>query len=1033
MAIQETKLSADKSQRPRFCRVHLAMILAMVLIAGVMPARSSAQAGGGGDDDQSSGSAADSVQSGNGQTSCGPGTGIQCPQGSNGAGNAAAGGQLTWQNGFTQGQRPNSGMIGPQPVGRANGPQRTIPAVKPAVPQPTELMGNPDFLSACPAIPIQAEMNPIEDENTILNPSQRYPYNQGYPYISAAEANAIAAAGTNQPDQNPAAEPNPQNSGEGPNPTITQDATQVYRFFNPGDVLGGPQGTQGTPGAPGAQGTQGVQQRYIFSAAEADRIRAEAARERNLYFYSNSPDAPRLYGGIPYCDLPSVRDLNQMVPNGFGVPPKRFGSDAFFIGAGNADELPMDVPVGPDYVLGPGDSIMVNMWGGQSARIEQAIDRQGQITLPEAGAISVTGLTIASAQRAIQSALNSQFQSEHVELSLGRVRTVRVYVVGDVQQPGAYDLSALSTPLNALYLAGGPTSRGSLRILRQYRGGDLVKEFDLYDFLLKGLRGDPGRLQPGDTILVPPAGPQVTVRGYVRRPAIYELHGETTLNQVLDLAGGPLVTASLNEVHIRRVVAHEHRAMLDLQLPSDPAELVKALSSIQVHDEDDVLISPILPYNKQKVYVEGHVFRPGSYPYKEGMTVGDLVRSYQDVMPEPSDHVELVRLRAPDFRPETLILNLPDILAGNDPTPLQPFDVVRIFGRYEIDAPMVKISGQVLRPGRYPMSKGMTVADLVRMAGGFKRGAYRKEADLSSYTIENGQRVLVKDHIVQIEDAMGGDKGANIALEPGDVLGIRELTGWQDIGASIAVTGEVEFAGTYAVEEGERLSSVLKRAGGFRTDAFPEGAVLDRVDVRELEENNRDQMIRRIESETPRIKSGSGETMQSQEDMLQAMRQQQQEAITSLRNHPAEGRLVIRISEDIASWANTPADIVVRAGDRISIPKRPDVVVISGQVYNAGGLFFEPGKDAKWYLQRAGGVTEFGDKKHILVIRANGEVVAQSSRLFNGGELNVRIHAGDSIVVPEKAIGGSMLWRNLLTTAQVMSSVAITGAAVGAF
>ena len=136
-------------------------------------------------------------------------------------------------------------------------------------------------------------------------------------------------------------------------------------------------------------------------------------------------------------------------------------------------------------------------------------------------------------------ALNNQFHDEHVEISLGRVRTVRVYVVGDVQQPGAYDLSALSTPLNALYLAGGPTSRGSMRTLRQYRDGKLVKEFDLYDFLLKGLRGDPGRLQPGDTILVPPAGTQVTVRGYVRRPAIYELHGETTLDQVLDLAGGP--------------------------------------------------------------------------------------------------------------------------------------------------------------------------------------------------------------------------------------------------------------------------------------------------------------------------------------------------------------------------------------------------------------------------------------------------------------------------------------------------------------
>ncbi|MFZ0395262.1 MAG: SLBB domain-containing protein [Terracidiphilus sp.] len=959
MAIKKSEPMNAPSQWPRLGRFHLAMILAMILIAGAMPATSGAQAGGGGGSDQ-----------GGGQTACGPDTGKPCPTGSSATGTGTAGEQPNWQNGFTQKQTSNA--AGAQAAGKAKGAQTTAPAgaraaANRAVPQPLESVENPNTLSGCPTMPIEEEINPAEEES---NPNGASNANQGNPN-SEAESNPNGASNANQ----------------------------------------------GNP----------------FSAAGANRARAEAARERNLYYYSNPTGAPRMVGGIPYCDLPSLRDLNQLVPNGFGAAPKRFGSDAFYIGAGNADELPMDLPVGPDYVLGPGDSVMVNMWGGQSARIEQMVDRQGQISLPDAGAIQIAGLSIANAQAVIQAVLNKQFHDEHVELSLGQVRTVRVYVVGDVQQPGAYDLSALSTPLNALFLAGGPTARGSLRILRQYRGGALVKEFDLYDFLLKGLRTDPGHLQPGDTILIPPAGPQVTVRGYVHRPAIFELHGETTLDQMLNLAGGPLVTASLKQIHVERVVAHERRTMLDLQLPSDHAELLKTLSSFQVQDGDDVLISPILPYNKRKVYLEGHVYRPGGYPYKDGMTINDLIHSYQDVLPEPADHAELVRLQAPDYRPETINLNLPDILAGNDSVPLQPFDVVRIYGRYEIDAPMVRIAGQVLRPGQYPMSKGMRVADLVRMAGGFARGAYRKEADLSSYTIENGQRVLVKDSVVQIEDAMQGDKDANVPLEPGDVVGIRQLTGWQDIGASIAVNGEVEFAGTYAVEEGERLSSVLKRAGGFRADAFPEGAVLDRIDVRNLEEKNRDELIQRIESETPATKFNSNEPVQNQQETLQAMRQQQQEAIAALRSHPAEGRLVIRISSDISRWANTPADIVVRTGDRITIPKRPDVVVISGQVYNPGGLFFEPGRDAKWYMERAGGVTDFGDKKHILVMRANGEVVAQSNRLFYGGELNVRMHAGDSIIVPEKVIGGSQLWRNLIATAQVMSSVAITGAAVGAF
>src|ERR1017187_1119345 len=227
--------------------------------------------------------------------------------------------------------------------------------------------------------------------------------------------------------------------------------------------------------------------------------------------------------GNPYGDLESLRDLYTQIPSA-GAKLQRFGSDALLLGTGNADELPMDLPAGPDYVLGPGDGLVVNIWGGQSGRLEKTIDRQGQIDLPEAGTVMINGMTIAQAQSAIQEALNKQFKNERVEISLGRLRTVRVYVVGDVQMPGAYDVSSLSTALSALYAAGGPTSRGSLRVLRQYRGKQLVREIDLYDFLLKGVRSDVERLLPGDTLLVPPAGPSVTVEGMVHRPAIYELN-----------------------------------------------------------------------------------------------------------------------------------------------------------------------------------------------------------------------------------------------------------------------------------------------------------------------------------------------------------------------------------------------------------------------------------------------------------------------------------------------------------------------------
>ncbi len=761
--------------------------------------------------------------------------------------------------------------------------------------------------------------------------------------------------------------------------------------------------------SPGVRGSQSMQQRRQEPPAELRRL---------------TP--------MPYPNLPSMRDLyaQEIVAGG---RLRRFGCDAFEFGSGNMNLLPMDLPVGPDYVLGPGDNLIVNMWGGQSARLTRTIDRQGQVALPEAGTVAVSGLTIAQAQSVIQNALGTQFQNERVELSLGRVRTVRVYVVGDVQRPGAYDVSSLSTAVNALYAAGGPTSRGSLRTLKQYRGKELVQQIDLYDFLLHGVRTDLKRLMPGDTVLVPPVGPQVAVAGMVRRPAIYELQGKEDLKEVLAMAGGVLASADLKEIRVERVMAHASHTMLRVQV-ADGASDVNKLPALAIQDGDSVQVSPILPYNEKVVYLEGHVFKPGRYAWREGMTVSDLIHSYQDVMPEAAEHAEVVRLVPPDLHPETVAFNLADELVGNDPVALQPFDTVRVYGRYQIDPPKVSIFGPVLRPGSYPMSAGMTAADLVRMAGGFRRSAYQQKADLSSYTVQNGQKVLLRHSEIDLAKALNGDKAADAALAPGDVVGIRQLTGWNDIGASITINGEVRYAGTYGIEDGERLSSVLKRAGGFRADAYPQGAVLERVQVRQLEENDRQEMIRRVETTMPTASQGVNGTSQDQLNLLQAMQQQRQEVLAALRSHPSRGRLVIKISSDISKWEGTPADIEVRAGDTLTIPKLPGFVLISGQVYDPTGISYRPGRDAGWYLRQAGGATRSGDKKSIFVLRADGSVVGEKrGTIFQGGVLSVKMHPGDSVIVPEKIVGGSQLWRNIMGSAQIMSSVALTGAMMGVF
>jgi protein involved in polysaccharide export with SLBB domain len=731
----------------------------------------------------------------------------------------------------------------------------------------------------------------------------------------------------------------------------------------------------------------------------------------------------------PYPDVPSLVGLYQQIPQS-AAPLQRFGSD-LFSGNRTINMTAGDIPVDSSYVLGSGDTIAINVWGGITRTFTADIDHSGRILLPETGSVMLEGQTLAQAKELIQHILSTQFKMVNVDVTLAKVRTIRVYVVGDVAKPGAYDISSLSTPLNALLAAGGPTARGSLRIVQQFRGSQLVRTVDLYDLLLHGVRSLVDRLQTGDTLMVPLAGPQVTVAGLVRRPAVYELLNEKSLADVIQLAGGFLVTAELNNIKVERIEAHEKRTMVDFNVPAGKSDvgITTLMNGFAVQDKDVVIVNPILPYNQQTVFLVGHVFRPGEYPFHDGMTARDLVPSYMDMLPEASNHVEVIRLVPPDYRPETLEYQLSDVFSSSASIPLQPFDTLRIYGRYELDAPMVSIFGEVLRPGKYPLSEGMTGADLVRMAGGFARSAYTTEADVSSYSIKNGETVQMEHSTFQVAKAVDGDKNSDISLKAGDVVTVRQLGGWQDIGASVELRGEVLHAGTYGIQEGERLSAVLRRAGGFLPSAYPDGVVLERVQVRQLAEQTRAQLISMLTAESVNFKQASS-LDQEQATTLQALHEEQARAISALQSQPVSGRLVIHISADISKWENTQADVQVRAGDVLVVPKQPGFVFLAGQVFNSAAITFVPGRTAGWYLKQSGGPTDLANKKLIYIVRANGMVIGRSSAgLWSGdGVLNTKMHPGDSIVVPAKIIGGSLVWKNLVETAQVFSSIALAGA-----
>jgi protein involved in polysaccharide export with SLBB domain len=747
-----------------------------------------------------------------------------------------------------------------------------------------------------------------------------------------------------------------------------------------------------------------------------------------------------LHRPAPY-NMLSLRDLYTQLPEQDGKL-KRFGSDVFLRHnayatnqiAPNGRATPLDVPAGPEYVVGPGDSLTIAVWGGISQSLTRTIDRNGELNLPDAGPVQVAGLPLERVQNVIVDVLKKQYRNVQVAVTVARLRSIRVYVVGDVQRPGAFDISSLSTPLNALFAAGGPTSIGSLRVVRHYRGKQLLGEIDLYDFLLHGVQNE-DRLQAGDTLEIPPAGPQIAVYGAVKRPAIYELKGEATLADVLEDAGGTTVSAALGHIVVDRIDANRRRETVSLNLPEggDSASARAAIAAFAVHDGDHVHVSAILPYSQRVVYMDGHVVRPGRKPYRDGMQLSDVLHSYQDLLPEPADRGEIVRLMPPDQHPETIDFNVPDVLIGNNNYPLEPFDTVRVFGRYEADAPRVTIGGEVLRPGTYALSHGMTAAQLVRMAGGFKRGALLTDADLTSYQIVAGTKVISDRKSIRIGDAVDhSDHADDVPLKPGDVLTVHQLTGWNDIGASIKLEGEIAHPGTYGFEQGERLSSILRRAGGFRDTSYPAGAVLIREEVQKLEEKSREELIRQIETSSASARISPNLGTGDQSATLQLISQQQSEVLSRLRSQPASGRLVIHISADIGSWENTPADIEVRAGDVLRIPKRPGFVLVTGQVYNASAITFTPGKTAGWYLHHAGGVTQIANTKQIFIIRANGSVVGREPSLwFDHDVLATRLDPGDVVVVPQKIIGASLVWRNLLTIAQIASSVAFTGAVAG--
>jgi len=722
---------------------------------------------------------------------------------------------------------------------------------------------------------------------------------------------------------------------------------------------------------------------------------------------------------------------------------KQFGYD-FFKNSLSTGILTDNLPVGGDYIIGPGDSLRIDLWGSVQARYDATVDRNGEISLPKVGTVKVWGISYAQAKDVINKAISRYFKGYELNVTLGRLRTIQVFVVGEVESPGTYSVSSLATVINALSQAGGPSLNGSLRTIRLLRGGKVVQEIDLYDMLLGGDRSKDLRLENGDTIFVPVIGSVAAVAGEVKRPGIYELNGTTNLVQILQLAGGIAASGDTGRLQVERIEGNSARIVLDYEPKAGQME--ETLAKVTIHDRDMIKVFPVFKALRHVVGLKGNVARPGEYQYKDGMRVTDIIPSYTALLPDSYlESAEISRLVSPDFHKETLSINLRKAMEGDQKENilLQEQDTIRVFSRGEMEEkPVVSINGQVLNPGTYDYYQRMTVRDLVTAAGSLKRNAYLDNAELTRIDVVHGKANSIRVDI-NLKKAMAGDPEQNIQLQPDDVLIVRGVVEWLDAtDRFVTLKGEVRFPGIYSITKGEKLDSVISRAGGFTDKAYLKGAKFTRKSVQESQQKRMDEILSRSEQDIMK-KQGELASLAASKEELEATKASLEglmKGLDKLKLVKAEGRVVVRLVP-LNELQKSPYDLEMMGGDILDVPQTPNVVNVMGQVYNPTTFVLTPGSNIASYLKNAGGPTRDAEEDEMYIIKADGSVDSRQQATFGihwdevskswtfGNFMSKTLDPGDTLVVPQKLERTAWL-REIKDITTILSQVALTAATV---
>ncbi|MGH9633794.1 MAG: SLBB domain-containing protein [Candidatus Angelobacter sp.] len=699
---------------------------------------------------------------------------------------------------------------------------------------------------------------------------------------------------------------------------------------------------------------------------------------------------------------------------------------------------PVDrIPVTPDYLIGPGDELLVRAWGQIDVNYRAVVDRTGAIYLPKVGPISVAGVRYDQLNTYMKAAISRVYKNFDLDVTLGRLRAVQVFVVGQVRRPGSYTVSSLSTMVNALFASGGPSKQGSMRRIMLKREGKDVTTFDLYDLIAFGDKSKDVQLLSGDVIWVPPVGRLVALAGSVNVPGIYELKEHETLGEVLGYAGGFTTTASGQKIFIDRIDDRQVRHTAELDLSS-------AGLKTELRDGDIVRFLHISPRFDNAITLRGNVAVPGRYPWRQGMRVKDLIPS-RDVLVtqefwkrqnklavdlesltfKSREEVEQDRQRDLENRDRNAPANQPGV---PNPQPSTPT------GQGQATQPDQRTQQQ--RDEDLAARVGRTEAQRIKQEE-LKNEVKRSAAEINwEYAVI--QRMDPQDlstHLVpfNLGKAIAGDESENVILQPGDVITIFSQNDMQVPAGQqtkfVRLEGEFVTAGVYQAQPGETLRHLISRVGGLTPQAYLYGAEFTRESTREDQQKRLDEYIndlgRSIERNTSGQRSLNGDEAVAERQAVEGQRR----LLDKLRQMKATGRIVLEL-KPTADNINQMPDLMLEDGDRLLVPFKPATVNVIGSVYNSNAFIFKPSKTVSDYMRLSGGPTRNGDKGRSFVIRADGTTLGGHGHhdLFVNSFEQARLMPGDTIVVPEKLDKGVVL-RGFKDWTQIISTFVIGAAA----